>query len=205
MWTPQRRLTNWYWVACARQTDIGHPGRATNAIYNCHLSPFHKSIALFEVRPSQYVPIILRCHLLAQRPSVSISAPPFIYSQGDSLFDPPVGAPGRGRVVEAHGRSLTLEIQLHGHPPKLAQSFTTLPLNEACWELGRVLNDRQFTDIYVGTLICPRCRILVSQIQFFNFWRRARIRAFTDFLWSIFTGQFWQTVFVSTQLLNKLS
>ena len=92
--------------------DIGYPGRLTNVIYNCHLSPFHKSIALFKVRPSQYVPEILRCHLLDRRPSVSISAPPFIYSQGDWLFDLPVGAPGRGRVVEAHGHSLTLEIQL---------------------------------------------------------------------------------------------
>ena len=78
-------------------------------------------------------------------------------------------------------------------------------ITRLCRDLGMVLNDRQFTDVYAGTLICPRSRMLVSQIDFFSFWRRTIVRAFTDFLWSIFTGQFWQTVFVPTQLLNEFS
>ncbi len=36
-----------------------------------------------------------------------------------------------------------------------------------CRELGRVLKDRHFLDVYAGTLICPRRKFFASQIIFF--------------------------------------
>ena len=37
-----------------------------------------------------------------------------------------------------------------------------------CGDLGMVLNDRQFIDVYAGTLISPSCRFFACQIIFFS-------------------------------------
>ena len=70
---------------------------------------------------------------------------------------------------------------IHPNWVKVSQHCCTTRL---CGDLGMVPNDRQFTDVHAGTLICPRSGILVSQIQFlFCFSGRIRICAFTVFLW----------------------
>ena len=53
-------------------------------------------------------------------------------------------------------------MEINGHSPELSKSITT----RVCGDLGRVLNDGQFTDVYAGTLICPRSRCFASQIIF---------------------------------------
>ena len=106
-----------------------------------------------------------------------------------------------GIVINKYWRFYTTSY-VPGHSPnwlKVSQHCCAMKL---CRELGRVLNNTQFTDVYADTLICPRNRFFASQIIFFHLRQWARIGWL---LWSSYTAQFRPAVFAPTQLLNKLS
>ena len=106
-----------------------------------------------------------------------------------------------GIVINKYWRFYTTSY-VPGHSPnwlKVSQHCCAMKL---CRELGRVLNNTQFTDVYADTLICPRNRFFASQIIFFHLRQWARIGWL---LWSSYTAQFRPAVFAPTQLLNELS
>ena len=75
-----------------------------------------------------------------------------------------------------------------------------------CRELGTVLNDRQFTDVYAGTtLICTRSGFFACQIIFFAFVDKPESALLPTFCDPFSLPNFDLTVFVPTQLLNRLS
>ena len=66
------------------------------------------------------------------------------------------------RVPVSYGPLVATEVP--GHSPELIKGFATLL--RLCRELGRVLKDRHFTDVYACTLLCPRSRFLPLKFFF---------------------------------------
>ena len=66
------------------------------------------------------------------------------------------------RVPVSYGPLVATEAP--GHSPELIKGFATLL--RLCRELGRVLKDRHFTDVYACTLLCPRSRFLPLKFFF---------------------------------------